>query len=287
MIVMRYLLEFTPGEIADALDLPRGTVNSRLRRGLDALGRRAVKNELERIEIPDETRRASGRGASSRRVRDARARRAPARHARRVARRRRRRRAARGVLSPPGQAVLDEIREAVGVERGAARRSSRCRAGAAARRVRCGRLGRAGRRLEAAARRVPRGELVAVRPLRGRRARERARRARAGRRRALDARASVPRPVRVAAGERVRPRLRRSTRPRDPVRRRGRPTGRTARGPVADDRGAVLRRRGSTTEVVVRVEWSSDAGAPHRADVVTRRPLAPRSPGRRPTSGCS
>ena len=37
MIVMRYLLEFTPGEIADALDLPRGTVNSRLRRGLDAL----------------------------------------------------------------------------------------------------------------------------------------------------------------------------------------------------------------------------------------------------------
>ena len=38
VIVMRYLLEFTPGEIAEALDLPRGTVNSRLRRGLDALG---------------------------------------------------------------------------------------------------------------------------------------------------------------------------------------------------------------------------------------------------------
>ena len=38
VIVMRYLLEFTPGEIADALDLPRGTVNSRLRRGLDTLG---------------------------------------------------------------------------------------------------------------------------------------------------------------------------------------------------------------------------------------------------------
>jgi RNA polymerase sigma-70 factor (ECF subfamily) len=35
--VMRYLLEFTPGEIAEALGLPRGTVNSRLRRGLDAL----------------------------------------------------------------------------------------------------------------------------------------------------------------------------------------------------------------------------------------------------------
>ena len=38
VIVMRYVLEFTPGEIAEALDLPRGTVNSRLRRGLDALG---------------------------------------------------------------------------------------------------------------------------------------------------------------------------------------------------------------------------------------------------------
>lgn len=38
VLVLRYLLEFTPGEIAQALDLPRGTVNSRLRRGLDALG---------------------------------------------------------------------------------------------------------------------------------------------------------------------------------------------------------------------------------------------------------
>ena len=38
VIVLRYLLEYTPGEIADLLDLPRGTVNSRLRRGLDRLG---------------------------------------------------------------------------------------------------------------------------------------------------------------------------------------------------------------------------------------------------------
>ncbi len=38
VLVLRYLLELTPGEIAQALDLPRGTVNSRLRRGLDALG---------------------------------------------------------------------------------------------------------------------------------------------------------------------------------------------------------------------------------------------------------
>jgi len=38
VVVLRYLLEFTPGEIGTILDLPRGTVNSRLRRGLDALG---------------------------------------------------------------------------------------------------------------------------------------------------------------------------------------------------------------------------------------------------------
>jgi len=37
VIVMRHLLEYTPGEIAKALGLPRGTVNSRLRRGLDDL----------------------------------------------------------------------------------------------------------------------------------------------------------------------------------------------------------------------------------------------------------
>jgi RNA polymerase sigma-70 factor, ECF subfamily len=36
-IVLRYLLEYTPGEIARMLELPRGTVNSRLRRGLDHL----------------------------------------------------------------------------------------------------------------------------------------------------------------------------------------------------------------------------------------------------------
>jgi RNA polymerase sigma-70 factor (ECF subfamily) len=37
VVVMRYVLEYTPGEIARALELPRGTVNSRLRRALDAL----------------------------------------------------------------------------------------------------------------------------------------------------------------------------------------------------------------------------------------------------------
>ena len=37
VIVLRHLLDYTPGEIAELLHLPRGTVNSRLRRGLDAL----------------------------------------------------------------------------------------------------------------------------------------------------------------------------------------------------------------------------------------------------------
>jgi RNA polymerase sigma-70 factor, ECF subfamily len=36
-VVLRYLLDFTPGEIGRLLGLPRGTVNSRLRRGLDRL----------------------------------------------------------------------------------------------------------------------------------------------------------------------------------------------------------------------------------------------------------
>jgi RNA polymerase sigma-70 factor (ECF subfamily) len=40
VIVLRHLLEYTPGEIAELLGLPRGTVNSRLRRGLDTLKER-------------------------------------------------------------------------------------------------------------------------------------------------------------------------------------------------------------------------------------------------------
>jgi RNA polymerase sigma-70 factor (ECF subfamily) len=43
IVVLRHLLEYTPGEIAAMLDLPRGTVNSRLRRALDRLS-----EELER-----------------------------------------------------------------------------------------------------------------------------------------------------------------------------------------------------------------------------------------------
>ena len=40
VVVLRHLLDYTPGEIARFLGLPRGTVNSRLRRGLDAMRER-------------------------------------------------------------------------------------------------------------------------------------------------------------------------------------------------------------------------------------------------------
>jgi RNA polymerase sigma-70 factor (ECF subfamily) len=37
VVVLRHVLGYTPGQIGRLLELPRGTVNSRLRRGLDAL----------------------------------------------------------------------------------------------------------------------------------------------------------------------------------------------------------------------------------------------------------
>jgi RNA polymerase sigma-70 factor, ECF subfamily len=45
VVVLRYVLDYSPGEIADLLELPRGTVNSRLRRGLDALQEHVAKEE--------------------------------------------------------------------------------------------------------------------------------------------------------------------------------------------------------------------------------------------------
>ena len=47
VIVLRHLLEYSPREIARMLDLPRGTVNSRLRRGLDQLA--------DRLEVGEDT----------------------------------------------------------------------------------------------------------------------------------------------------------------------------------------------------------------------------------------
>jgi RNA polymerase sigma-70 factor (ECF subfamily) len=46
VIVLRYVLDYTPGEIGAMLGIPRGTVNSRMRRGLDRL--RPLVGEVER-----------------------------------------------------------------------------------------------------------------------------------------------------------------------------------------------------------------------------------------------
>jgi RNA polymerase sigma-70 factor (ECF subfamily) len=46
VIVLRYLLDYTPGEIGRMLELPRGTVNSRLRRALDRLSERIEDEEV-------------------------------------------------------------------------------------------------------------------------------------------------------------------------------------------------------------------------------------------------
>ena len=66
VIVLRHLLEYSPREIARMLDLPRGTVNSRLRRGLERAGRPArgrrghavtevqLRRALLGIQPPDE-----------------------------------------------------------------------------------------------------------------------------------------------------------------------------------------------------------------------------------------
>lgn len=47
VVVLRHLLDFTPSEIARALDLPQGTVNSRLRRGLDDLHELVQRGDAE------------------------------------------------------------------------------------------------------------------------------------------------------------------------------------------------------------------------------------------------
>jgi len=54
VVVLRHLLGYTPGEIATMLDLPRGTVNSRLRRALDtlALARGAARSRASTSRAP-------------------------------------------------------------------------------------------------------------------------------------------------------------------------------------------------------------------------------------------
>lgn len=45
VVVLRYVLDYTPSEIARMLELPRGTVNSRLRRALDRLAGMLTEGE--------------------------------------------------------------------------------------------------------------------------------------------------------------------------------------------------------------------------------------------------
>jgi RNA polymerase sigma-70 factor (ECF subfamily) len=45
VVVLRYFVDYTPGEIARMLEVPRGTVNSRLRRALDRLGESIAESE--------------------------------------------------------------------------------------------------------------------------------------------------------------------------------------------------------------------------------------------------
>jgi RNA polymerase sigma-70 factor, ECF subfamily len=47
VVALRYLFDYTPGEIARALELPRGTVNSRLRRALDRLAELLAAEHVE------------------------------------------------------------------------------------------------------------------------------------------------------------------------------------------------------------------------------------------------
>jgi RNA polymerase sigma-70 factor (ECF subfamily) len=47
VVALRYLFDYTPGEIARALELPRGTVNSRLRRALDRLAELLAAEPVE------------------------------------------------------------------------------------------------------------------------------------------------------------------------------------------------------------------------------------------------
>jgi len=52
VIVLRYVHALTPGEIARVLGVPRGTVNSRLRRGLDRMAGRLQAGAAPQLPPP-------------------------------------------------------------------------------------------------------------------------------------------------------------------------------------------------------------------------------------------
>ena len=189
VVVLRYVLEYTPGEIAELLDLPRGTVNSRLRRGLDRMK-----------DVTTPRTKLGGRA------------RARSRSARRTPRRAQQRDSALAATAPAVAAVRSRRSSRPRVALSSSpcatplasstptRRSSRCRrrGGCSSSPPRRRHLARRGERLHAQARpvrRTPSGRRTGS-TCRDRR--ERARRARPRRGRPLDARAT--RPVVAARG---------------------------------------------------------------------------------------
>ena len=122
MVVLRHLLEYTPGEIADLLDLPRGTVNSRLRRGLDALAEDSREARARARRDPRRARGARadvGRGLCGVRRAGA-ARPSPRRRLVPASRSPPSARSWRRRCSSPGRALFHAIRTTVGVAEGGA-----------------------------------------------------------------------------------------------------------------------------------------------------------------------
>ena len=179
-----------------------------------------------------------------------------------------------GLLSPPGRAVLDDIREVVGVEKAQPALFSLPAPGRLLVTADSGAWVVERGRLEAASRQLPRGLVVSVRPLRRRVARERAGRADPGRRRALVARpAERPLPAlgRHGDGHAHRLSLARAA-ARRRRRRQGRPAARSAgsrerRRSGSPGRGTSLwPTRGATGSVRV-----VDVDTRRRCSIATRR----------------
>ena len=182
VVILRYLLDYTPGEIGRMLDLPRGTVNSRLRRALDRLSGLIGGGAMREARLREALLDAPVPNAAGAEERGLAARagcvRGRAAGAQAAAPRRRPPRPAGGGRGRPARRP-DQPRRRRGPPLGPRRGRARARAGAAgahlaagarqpARRLGKGALDRPRGRLEAAARRlsrivlVPRGLYVAA-----------------------------------------------------------------------------------------------------------------------------
>ena len=237
VVVLRYVLEYTPGRDRTT---PRAASRNGQLAAAPRVGRNEgapVRKELQQLRVPDAD------GARDRAWHVV----AAAFEGREPAPRERPRwplvvALAAALLvaafaSPPGRAVLDDLREVVGVERAQPALFSLPSPGRLLVASDAGLWVAAGGRLAQAARRLPRGGVVAVRTLRRRVAPERARRARARRRRPLDA---GPTAGGVPALDRDARRIRRS-----PTSRGAGCTSSPATGRTTSTRAACPLRRGS------------------------------------------